>query len=85
MKLTNELRNKIVKELLNTQLTDLIHGDLPCKVHWDSSKLKQKITFMLEMKEHTAHPSTVRSISKVYDKKMGKLLKSVQKFYDTHC
>jgi hypothetical protein len=85
MKLTNELRNSVVKELLNMQLTDLLYGDLPVKIHWNSTKLKSKIVFILEMKEHTANPATIRSIAKVYDHKINKLLKVVQKFYDIHC
>lgn len=85
MKLTNDLRNNIVKELLNMQLTDLLYGDLPCKIHWNSTKLKSKIVHILEMKEHTANPATIRSISRVYDKKINKLLKDVQKFYEIHC
>lgn len=85
MKLTNELRNTIVKELLSAQVTDLLYGDLPCKVYWNSTKLKSKIVFLLEMKEHTANPATIRSIAKVYDHKIKKLHKVVQKFYDVHC
>jgi len=85
MKLTNELRDTVVKELLRDQLLDLLHGDLTVKIQWDSAGLKQKIKFLLEMKEIYAPPAAIRAISKVYDKKIKKLRIAVEKFYDIHC
>ena len=85
MKLTNELRDTVVKQLLIDQLTDLLHGDLPVKIQWNSDKIKHKIKFHLEMKEIDAPPAAIRAISKVYDKKIKKLRTAVEKFYDIHC